>query len=164
MYRLPRSMRKMLRKPLGRVFRNTEALLEYLRKTKFSRLITVGDVCSKELVINGVIPDVVIIDGKTRRKKMPWKTKFTGRKFIAINKPSTISAGLVDAVSRSFGKRTLVCVKGEEDLAVLPAIKYCPYGSIVIYGLWFKGVVAVKAVKAMKNKINRFLERMRYED
>ena len=164
MYRLPEHMRAGLRKPLGRVFSTTKALVTYLRKTKFSKLVGVGDICAKELIVNGVIPDVVIIDRKTRRKKVKWDIKFPGKAFKVKNRPSTISDELLRGVRKSSIRRTLIDVKGEEDLAVLPVIKYCPVNSIVVYGLWFKGVVAVKANNAMKNKINRILEKMSYEN
>ncbi len=164
MYRLPLSMRAELRKPMGKVFRNTKTLISHLQNSKFVKLIAVGDICAKELIINGVIPDVVIIDKKTRRRKVKWNLKFPGKVVRVKNKPSTISGSLVSVVKKSFAERTLIDVRGEEDLAVLPAVKYCPFNSIVIYGLWFKGVVAVKANKTMKNKINKILERMRYEN
>jgi len=164
MYRLPRNMRNELRRPLGRIFKNTAALLKYLRRVRFVKLVAVGDVCAKELIINGVMPDVAIIDKKTRRKKMPWNIEFPAKIIKVKNRPSTISGELVGVVSKSFGKRTLIDVKGEEDLAVLPAIKYCPFNSIVIYGLWFKGVVAVKASRYTKNRVNGLLGRMHYED
>ncbi|MBI3413027.1 MAG: DUF359 domain-containing protein [Candidatus Aenigmarchaeota archaeon] len=160
MYKLPKRMRKELRRPLGRVFANTRSLLAYLKRTKYTKLIAVGDVCSKELIINGVMPDVAVIDRKTRRKKMHWGVKFSGAKTRVKNKPSTISSELVAAVKESMKKRTLIDVRGEEDLAVLPAIKYCTANSLVVYGLWFRGVVAVKADKKMKNKIEGILERM----
>ncbi|MBI4174414.1 MAG: DUF359 domain-containing protein [Candidatus Aenigmarchaeota archaeon] len=164
MYKLPRRMRSQLRKPLGRVFRDTEALVNYLRKSKPSKLITVGDVCSRELIIAGIIPDVIVIDRKTRRRKVKWNVKFPGRVIGVKNAPSTISDGLIAAVRNSFGKRTMIDVEGEEDLAVLPAIKHCPAGSAVIYGLWFRGVVAVKVDKRVKNKVGKILKRMRYEN
>lgn len=164
MYRLPEHMRAGLRRPLGRVFSNTKALVTYLRKAKFSKLVAVGDICAKELIVNGVIPDVVIIDRKTRRKKVTWDIKFPGKTFKVKNRPSTISGALMRAVKKSFDKKTLIDVAGEEDLAVLPVIKYCPVDSVVVYGLWFKGVVAVKAGKRMKRKTNKLLKRMYHED
>ncbi|MBI4177234.1 MAG: DUF359 domain-containing protein [Candidatus Aenigmarchaeota archaeon] len=163
MYRLPRGMRSELRKPLGRVFRNTRQLVKHLYSVKAAKLIAVGDVCSRELITSGVLPDVVVIDNKTKRRKTPWNLKFPGKKTKVRNEPATISGDLVNAVKKSFRRRTLIDVKGEEDLAVLPAIKHCPLNSIVVYGLWFRGVVAVNADKRMKNKANRLLERMRHE-
>lgn len=164
MYRLPEHMRVGLRKPLGRVFSSTKALVAYLRKTEFSKLVAVGDICAKELIINGVVPDVVIIDRKTRRKRVKWDIKFPGKTFKVKNRPSTISGALMRAVKKSFDKKTMIDVTGEEDLAVLPVIKYCPLNSVVIYGLWFKGVVAVKAGKKMKYNVNKLLKRMDHED
>lgn len=163
-YRLPGHMRAGLRKPLGGVFSNTKALVAYLQKTKFSKLVAVGDICAKELIVNGVVPDVVVIDRKTRRKKVTWDIKFPGKTFKVKNGPSTISDALMRAVKKSFDKKTMIDVTGEEDLAVLPVIKYCPLNSVVIYGLWFKGVVAVKAGKRMKRNANKLLERMDHED
>ncbi len=164
MYELPAKMRVELRKPLGKVFIDTGALVRFLKKTSFSKLIAVGDVCSKELIVNGVIPDVVIIDRKTRRKKVKWDVNFPGVEIKAKSNPSTISDELVKCVMKSFGRKTLIDVEGEEDLAVLPVIKYCPVNSIVVYGLWFRGVVVVRVNEKMKIKVGKLLERMDYEN
>ncbi len=157
-------MRVELREPLGKVFANTAALVSFLGKTEFSKLIAVGDVCAKELILSGVIPDVVIIDKKTRRKKVKWDVDFSGVAIKAKSRRSVISDELIKCIMKSFGRKTLIDVAGEEDLAVLPVIKYCPLNSIVVYGLWFRGVVAVEADEKMKVKVEKLLKRMHHEN
>ena len=164
MHFLPAKMRTELRRPLGKVFADTEKLVRFLRKTRFPKLIAVGDVCAKELMLSGIVPDVVIIDKKTRRKKVRWNVDFPGVTIKTRSRPSVISDELIKCIMKSFGRKTLIDVTGEEDLAVLPVIKYCPANSIVVYGLWFKGVVAVKADEKMKLKVGNLLERMNNEN
>ncbi|MBI2085269.1 MAG: DUF359 domain-containing protein [Candidatus Aenigmarchaeota archaeon] len=164
MYKLPVGMRGELRRPLGRVFVDTDSLIRFLSKTKFSKLIAVGDICSKELILSGVTPDLIIIDRKTRRRKVRWDVKFNAKKIKVRNKKSTISDELVSCVRRSFKRKTLIDVSGEEDLAVLPVIKYCPSNSIVVYGLWFRGVVAVKANRGVKSRVDNLMKGMDYEN
>ncbi len=156
MHKLPERMKDELRKPMGQVFADTEGLLAFVKKTKFPVLVAVGDVCAKALMDAGITPDLMIIDGRTKREAFDWKPKFSGNVVRVGNEPSTISDGLEQAIKQFFnggsGKKTMIRVDGEEDLAVLPVLKHCPLNSLVIYGLWFEGVVAVTADKDVKKK------------
>ncbi len=156
-------MKDELRKPLGEVFADTESLLELVKKTKFPALIAVGDVCAKALMDNGITPDLSVIDGRTKREAFNWKPKFSGKVVQVKNEPSTISDELDEAVEQVFSDKpakTMIRVDGEEDLAVLPALKYCPLNSLVVYGLWPRGVVAVTANEDMKNNSTRLMGEM----
>lgn len=168
MYKLPERMKDELRKPTGPVFVNTESLLTFIKKTKFPVLVAVGDVCAKALMDSGVTPDLVIIDGRTKREAFNWKPEFPGNIVRVSNEPSTISDGLEHAIEQFFNDKsvkTMIRVDGEEDLAVLPVLKHCPLNSLVIYGLWFKGVAAVTADEDVKNNSARIMdEMMRNED
>ncbi len=162
MYLLPENMRKEMRKPLGKVFSNTEKLVAYIKRAKFKKLIAVGDVCAKSLLDSGITPDITVIDKKTRRAGMRWSPAIIGDFLKTINRPATISDGLIKAIKNASGKkgRSVIVVRGEEDLAALPAIKYCPEGSVVVYGLWYRGAVAVKIGKKIKARVENILSRM----
>ncbi len=168
MYRLPEYMKDELRKPMGPVFANTEDLLAFAKKMKFPALVAVGDVCAKALIDNGITPDLAVIDNRTRREAFNWEPKFSGNVVRVSNEPSTISDGLEQAVEQAFanrsGKKTMIRVDGEEDLAVLPVLKHCPLNSLVVYGLWFKGVVAVTADEGVKNNSARLMNEMRMNE
>ncbi|MFH0890340.1 MAG: DUF359 domain-containing protein [Candidatus Aenigmatarchaeota archaeon] len=162
MYLLPKAMRKEMRKPLGRVFDNTKKLVNYVKNAHFRKLVAIGDVCTRSLLDNCITPDMSIIDKKTRRTRIRWSPAIIGDFLKAINKPATISDGLMKTVKEAFDKggKSIIVVKGEEDLAALPAIKYCPVNSIVVYGIWYKGVVVVKADKKIKARIEKIFSRM----
>ena len=51
---------------------------------------------------------------------------------------------LCHALKASVTNPVRVIVEGEEDLLALPIFLLVPYGSVVLYGLPFKGIVIVK--------------------
>ena len=53
-----------------------------------------------------------------------------------------------------------VLVEGEEDLLTLVAVLEAPEGSLVVYGQPHDGVVAVKADKKTKERVQQVVEAM----
>jgi uncharacterized protein (UPF0218 family) len=53
-----------------------------------------------------------------------------------------------------------IFVKGEEDLAALPAIAMAPLSSVVIYGLPDEGAVVVKVTQDKKKEIQSLINKM----
>lgn len=164
MYKLSRGMRKELRTPYGRVFIGKKPLLNYLRANRIRRIITVGDACSRMLAKSRFVPKTLVIDEKIRRKRADWRIKLDAIEFRARSRAGTVSNELSDLIrkisKRKFSKPVVVFVRGEEDLAVLPVVKFFPSGYVVIYGLFTKAVV-VKINKSSKKKMGKLLRRMR---
>ena len=52
-----------------------------------------------------------------------------------------------------------IVVDGEEDLLTLPAILFAPPNSLVLYGHWQHGIIAVEVDEEMKEKIWKIIER-----
>ena len=57
-----------------------------------------------------------------------------------------------------------ILVKGEEDLAALPAIAMAPLSSVIIYGLPDKGAVLVRVTESKKKEIQSLLDRMKCKE
>lgn len=165
---LPQYLRQELQKPLETpIFVKDElnTAKAALEKTKENRVLTigVGDIVNNTLLELEFVPDLQIIDYKTRRKAI--ENKLTGKltkKFK--NDPGTLNKTAVSQVHSSIQeilkdkvKRILV-IDGEEDLLTLPAILLSPLHSVVFYGQWDAGIVLVEVTEEIKEKISAFVK------
>ena len=131
-------------------------------------IITVGDVCTIKIYEQARMPDLSIIDFKTKRNRpLSLKQKNImnqiGKKIVNINNNAgTISDELWNAIKIAISDnvKTRIVVEGEEDLATLAAISLANLGAKVIYGMPDKGMVVVDVNQRSKKKANDFLERM----
>ena len=114
-------------------------------------LISVGDVTTLSLQNIGVIPDIAVIDGMTKRENWPEADQIDQSRFHSIlhctSPPGKLTNSLFEACKSSIvtwkklGHKCLIIVDGEEDLAPLVLHPLCPIGSVILYGQPGKGVV-----------------------
>lgn len=159
-------MREELRQPLGILIREEPpASIQRLRHLiqTFSPpvIIAVGDIVSKNLVSAGIDTKIVIIDGKSRRTEF-GAGRFPGFSPLNLANPQ---AHITEAAWEKIGaaltssRRTIIEVKGEEDLLSIPAILLVPEGGFVIYGLPGEGMVVVRCDAQAKTHANSLLAR-----
>ena len=155
---LPDNLREELRKPLGKVFSDVAALRE--SPVKSIMIITVGDIVSRSLEENGITPDVKIIDFRSRRKPI----QELPRSSRIINIPGTISqaasAGIQQAINQNLKthKKQTIVIAGEEDLLALPAILLAPLNSLVLYGHFELGIIAVMVTEEEKKAVKKIVD------
>ncbi len=82
---LPNLLRKTLRVPIGKIVKGKE-IFEIIKKTKPTITIAVGDIVSKSLIENKIIPDISIVDFKTRRKKIKIQDNIITTNYSVIKK------------------------------------------------------------------------------
>ena len=131
-------------------------------------IITVGDICTISISDEIRIPNLSIIDFKTKRntpltEEQKIVIEGIGDKRIkVVNNPGTISDELLKAIKDSIGSGNNVRIEvdGEEDLASLAAISLSKIGTKVIYGMPDKGMVVVDVNQQTKERANKLLERM----
>ncbi len=161
--RLPHAMRPDLRRPLGPVMSGAEAL-EAVRNA--AKVVTVGDACTVDLAARGRVPDVAVVDFRTKRTVDPdlrAKVEAIGdRVLTTINPPTTLTRAMWRALSEAFksAERVRIEVLGEEDLAALAAIELAPEGTAVLYGMPDAGVVVVTVDARAKAAVRDLLARM----
>ncbi len=133
-----------------------------------TKVIAVGDIVTFNLLKAGLVPDISFVDDRTKRgpasDHIMHGTKHPRFKTATIeNPPGTITDGLLQEISKAMGSDhpVRIFVKGEEDLAALPAIAMAPLSSVVIYGLPDEGAVLVKVTESKKREIQSFLDRMK---
>ena len=129
---------------------------------------TVGDISTIKIIEEIRVPNLMIIDYKTKRNINLNEAQTKVIESIDCytvnirNKAGTITAELINAIEKAIysNKTTKIIVEGEEDLATLPVIKLCKSGAKVIYGMPDKGMVVVDVNQQTKERANRLLERM----
>jgi len=167
---LPENLRDELKNPLGRLYKCNgleciRAMEKDLRQAP--KVAAVGDMTAYYLLEGRVVPDLLIVDMKTKR--MPVSSdvlkslEHDSYRVVKVdNPPSTLTDELIDAIRSSLaGKdKVKITVRGEEDLATLPVILYAPIGSAVVYGQPNEGSILVKVTPEKKDQIKNLMNRM----
>ncbi|MEM2466316.1 MAG: DUF359 domain-containing protein [Candidatus Bathyarchaeia archaeon] len=166
-YVLSLTLRRKLKKPIGTLIRGSfeetvKKFKQIVDREKSPSIISVGDTVSKNLIENGIFPNLMIIDNRVMRKDIvPVPLKADVEKRVK-NPPGTITFEALSAVKEALEAnwRTKIVVDGEEDLLALCAILYAPENSFVVYGQPSEGIVVVKATKQKKEEVARILNAM----
>lgn len=159
---LPEELRSAFKDPLGPVYTDPEVLLE----DAGSPLIAVGDIVTYHFERVGVQPDLVLVDGRTKRREVGDEVRETvdalPNRIEAANPAGTLSAELLDALVNALDRAepTTIVVDGEEDLAAVPAVLAAPVGASVVYGQPDEGMVEVHVTEERKQEFRDLLERM----
>ena len=159
---LPADLRSELKEPLGPIYTDAEALLA----DAGTPLVAVGDIVTYHLLSAGRVPEVALVDERTKRSAVdPDVTEAIegfDRRVDVANPPGTLTRALVEALSAGLNHdaTTLLDVDGEEDLAALPAVLAVPEGGSVVYGQPDEGMVLVTPDAATRERARSLLERM----
>lgn len=161
---------KELKTPMGELFEGPEehpevAMAEALESIgrENSSIVAVGDVSVATLIGMGIVPDIGIVDGMTKRTKLEESEIIDGSEFTnilrATNPAGHLTPSLINAVEEALSndESCLIQVEGEEDLA--PIIIHClaPIGTAVIYGQPKVGVVVQMSSLKIKNRCRDIL-------
>ncbi|ODS37509.1 MAG: hypothetical protein A7315_04015 [Candidatus Altiarchaeales archaeon WOR_SM1_79] len=162
--RLPRHLRKKLKKPLGHLIPSVNEL-EINSKT----IICIGDKTSEEILKKGIKPKLCVYDGKIKRKSIEIPDvikKFDAKKIEIKNPPGSLTEESFNAVNLALKSESNFKIKvdGEEDLIALAAIDLAPLNSLVLYGQPDEGVVVVPADNKNKIKVKGILKEMKSEE
>lgn len=167
---LPKDLRHLFRKQFGTLYRGTGAdTIEKLSKdlSTPTKLISVGDITTFYLLNSNIIPDIQIVDDRTKREPalahVIVGTKHTWFNEVCVNNPpGVITEELIDVVNDAIhcNYRVRIFVRGEEDLAAVPAILLAPIGSVVLYGQPDEGVVLVNITQSKKEEIRDLLNQI----
>jgi uncharacterized protein (UPF0218 family) len=162
--RLPIELRNELKVPLGRLVSEGELVGIVSDREK---IVTVGDICSLTLFKLGIIPDITIVDFKTRRGSiMELREEITkiGQIVINVNNPAgMITEQLWNALEKAYHMNVKVRIEviGEEDMATLPSVLMASNHTVVIYGLPDIGMIAVLDMNKAKQKVKDVLRKIK---
>ncbi len=166
-YVLPLALRRRLKKPLGMLIRGSfeetiKRFKQILDVEKPPSIVSVGDAVSKNLVENGISPNLLIVDNRVMRENIaPVPLKADVEKHVK-NPAGTITFEALNAIKEALkaNHKTKIVVEGEEDLLALCAILYALEGSFVVYGQPGEGMVVVKVTKQKREEVARILKAM----
>jgi hypothetical protein len=151
-----------MKRPLGKLFTDTAAAVEYLQKLRPARLIAVGDVVAAELLAAGLRPEVVVVDFKVMRAPADDRTKRTiGAHEVHTVRVKNPAGEITPELYKAFESvrpPLKIIVEGEEDLATLPAVLTSPIGSVVVYGQPKEGMVLVEVTEGKKREFQELFE------
>ncbi len=174
--KISQPLREEFRKPFGKVFLaknlKTDQLMnqvkEDIKKKNLEPIICVGDVVTKSFLKIGGKPKLKIIDLRVLRKKLYNKTSQLGpieklHHIIASNPAGMITLELVQSIAKGLKRKSpsVILVKGEEDLAVLPCVLLAPLNSVILYGHFKLGIIAVEITEAKKSEALNLLTKIK---
>jgi len=152
-------IKNQLKKPLGKVYEDANAIVKMIRG---KRVISVGDVCTIALLDAGVIPHLAVFDYKFQRTKLKTqdlktlKSQYPKPK-IYNNPAGTISDKIIADAAKLLEAGGAILIDGEEDLTALAFIIVARIGDILIYGQPKVGIVLIRINEKIKERTRKFL-------
>lgn len=167
--KVPLNLRKTLQRPLGQLIHSDnptfiEELTEIANHVRMAnnKIVTVGDVVSSTLLEAGVVPDIIIVDFKTKRRPLP-PSKVVKCDYSLVNPAGIIKKDVWSLLTRLYQKEKIpiwLYIDGEEDLLAIPATLLAPNGSIILYGQPDQGVVVIYVSKDTKQRFQDIIKAM----
>lgn len=160
---LPPHLRHRLGEITGQIVPE-DALRNALRDSRV--IVTIGDVVTLTLLEAGMVPDISVVDFKTKR--IPQRelearlAKFKQPTVKVRNPPGEITPELWGAVRDGYAnlRKLRIVVDGEEDLAALPCIALSPEGTTVIYGIPNRGLMVLHVDRKARHDVEDILKQM----
>lgn len=170
--KLPDHLRPELKKPFGLLLTGSQTkiineLQSLIQKINPPKIIAVGDVTALTLYFAKIQPNLSIIDEKVERFELEEPVKkmleeIPAKKIEIENPAGQVTVALWKAIESALKENEpiKVLVKGEEDLATIPAVILASERSIIIYGQPEKGVVVIEANADKKKAAEAILNQM----
>jgi len=163
---LKKEMRSEFKKPIGTLFPSISDAKSSIEEIgDKSLLISIGDVTTRRMLDEGIVPDVGIVDNLIEREPSDYEICYDNVTLKTKNPPGTITDQLWKTIKEGFslvekaGYNVLIVVEGEEDLSAILCIVMAPAGSIIFYGQPGEGVVLCEVDK-IKEKAEDLIKKL----
>lgn len=170
-YRMVKQLDSELKEPLGELFIGPEsspevAMISALENLELPvpALIAVGDVTVQTLLDMDVIPDVALVDGKTKRRNLDKSEQVNESAFeqvlFANNPAGMLTPSLFIACRDAMASdlATLIVIEGEEDMSPMYLHRLAPLGTAILYGQPGEGVVLRITDEVVKERCRSLLD------
>ncbi len=179
-YKVTPFARKLLAKPIGILFegpidQNIAKVKKWFRENSILNpsVICVGDVVSQAFLIDQHLSRFLmmcIVDEKTKQGTFELNIDILEFKQIAVNNPAgCVSSNAIKTIKQQLisDTKTILMVKGEEDLLVLPTILFSQENTFVVYGQPSvtdlednvpAGLVMIQVNSTTKSQVKNFLD------
>ena len=166
-HRVTPELRARFKEPFGMLIRGSFAetmsrMKGIVVKEKPPKIVSVGDMVSRNLHEHKIMTQLSITDNRCMRKTIE-PTVLAAEKVVHVeNPPGTITEEATKAIREALegDKHVHVIVDGEEDLLTLIAVLYAPERSLVVYGQPNEGIVIVKVTPEKKADAAEILKSM----
>lgn len=158
-----------LKIPLGQLLKGAPSdtmpkLKNLIQESEPPKVITVGDIVSRESLKAGILVSLRLVDQMTLRKVLDAFEIKAERIYRVRNPAGVITREAWDTIKEALRQReAVIFVDGEEDLLAIPAIIESPENSFVVYGQPSEGLVVVTATPATKAEVKQMVYRMTKE-
>ncbi|MBA3724267.1 MAG: pantetheine-phosphate adenylyltransferase [Candidatus Levybacteria bacterium] len=159
-YVLQQATRNSLREPFGIVHEDIPSVIETHPN---AMILAVGDVVALSLYKLQHQAALSIVDLKTRRNSLGESDSAVLKSIPSLthaaNKAGEIEQNAVMQMQLSLtayqttGQKQIIVIEGEEDLLTIPAILLAPLQSVVVYGQFGKGAIAVVVTEEKKKEV-----------
>jgi uncharacterized protein (UPF0218 family) len=163
---LKKEMRSEFKKPIGTLFPSiSDAKSSIDEIGDKSLLISIGDVTTRRMLDEGIVPDVGIVDNLIEREPSDYEICYDNVTLKTKNPPGTITDQMWKTIKEGFrlvekaGYNVLIVVEGEEDLSAIPCMVMAPAGSLIFYGQPGEGVVLCEVDK-IKEKAEDLIKKL----
>lgn len=167
-YILTPELRIKLKEPFGNLIQGTPIetmgrMKELVEQEKPTKIISVGDIVSRNLHKHNINPQLTIIDNVSLRKQIMPQEIILEKTAYVNNPAGTITMEAISAIKQALEKNehTHIVVNGEEDLLTLIGVVYAPEDAFVVYGQPHSGIVVVKVTSEKKARAQEFLNAMK---
>lgn len=167
-YTLTPELRIKLKEPFGNLIQGAPdetmaKLHEMVEKEKPPKIVSVGDIVSRNLHKHNIHPQLTIFDNISLRDQLIPKEEVVEKTVYVDNPQGTITQEAIFAVKEALERdeHTHIVVRGEEDLLALIAVWYAPEKAFVVYGQPYSGIVVVKVTSEKKAQAQEFLNAMK---
>jgi uncharacterized protein (UPF0218 family) len=167
-YTITPELRAKLKQPFGMLIRGSFAqtmgeMINLVKREKPLKIVSVGDMVSRNLHENQINPQLSITDNRRMRRRIKPRI-FAGKNVVHVKNPrGTITEEAIKAIREALESddRVHIIVDGEEDLLALIAVLYAPEKSLVVYGQPYEGIVVVKVTSEKKAEAAEILNAMK---
>lgn len=132
-----------------------------VQESRPPKVVTVGDVVSRETLAARIPVSLRIVDQMTLRKSI-IPAKIDAEHTYRVKNPAGIITNEAwDAIKDAIKQReAIILVDGEEDLLAIPAILESPNSAFVVYGQPSQGLVVVTVSSKTKQVVSEMVGRM----
>ena len=166
-YIITPELKVKLKEPFGLLikgsFDQTMAKMAEIKKQNPPKIISVGDVVTKNLHDYNILPDLAIIDNQSMRNKVQHTINISSAVKVK-NPQGTITKEAIEAIKKTIKNNKQaqqIIVDGEEDLLTLITVLYAPEKAIIVYGQPYEGIVLIKVSPEKKTEATKILREMK---
>lgn len=138
---------------------------ELINLVKPKKIISIGDIVSRNILEKGFPLNIFIVDNKSMRKLIEPINVSVSKVLHLMNPAGIISKDSWRIIEEAINSDGLVkvLVEGEDDLLTIVAVLLAPVNSMVVYGQPNEGIVVINITEEIKKEMREIIKKMIYE-